>query len=67
MPNRVKEVRKEQGITQAQLAEKAKVCRSYLSAIESGKQKAISNIVMLKIANALNKPVSYIFFNDRVV
>ncbi|WP_197055511.1 helix-turn-helix transcriptional regulator [Intestinimonas butyriciproducens] len=67
MPNRVKEVRKEHGITQAQLAEKAKVCRPYLSAIESGKQKAISNIVMLKIANALNKPVSYIFFNDRVV
>lgn len=67
MPNRVKEVRKEHGITQAQLAEKAKVCRPYLSAIENGKQKTISNIVMLKIANALNKPVSYIFFNDRVV
>ncbi len=67
MANRVKEVRKERGLTQAQLAESANVCRPYLSAIESGKQKTISNIVMLKIATALDKPVSYIFFSNVVV
>ena len=67
MPNKVKELRKEQGLTQAELAESAKVCRPYLSAIESGKQKTISNIVMLKIATALNEPVSNIFFSNSVV
>ena len=67
MPNKVKELRKEHGMTQAELAESAKVCRPYLSAIESGKQKTISNIVMLKIATALNEPVSNIFFSNFVV
>lgn len=67
MPNKVKEYRKEQGMTQAELAKRANVCRPYLSAIESGKQTRISNIVMLKIAAALCEPVSNIFFENSVV
>lgn len=62
MPNKVKEYRKERGMTQAELAERANVCRPYLSAIESGKQTRISNVVMLKIASALNEPINNIFF-----
>lgn len=61
MPNKVKEYRKERGMTQAELAERANVCRPYLSAIESGKQTRISNVVMLKIASALNEPINNIF------
>ena len=67
MPNKVKEYRKERGMTQAELAERANVCRPYLSAIESGKQTRISNVVMLKIASALNEPINNIFFSGSVV
>lgn len=67
MQNKVKEYRKKRGMTQAELAKSAKVCRPYLSAIESGKQTTISNVVMLKIATALNEPVGNIFFNTSVV
>lgn len=61
MVNRVKEYRKQRGLTQAQLAERANICRPYLSAIESGKQTRISNIVMLQIARALQEPIDNIF------
>ena len=65
MLNRVKEYRKKRGMTQAQLAERANICRPYLSAIESGKQTRISNVVMFQIARelpALFKSRSTIFF-----
>lgn len=61
MVNRVKEYRKQRGLTQAQLAERANICRPYLSAIESGKQTRISNVVMLQIARALQEPIDNIF------
>lgn len=61
MVNRVKEYRKQRGLTQAQLAERANICRPYLSAIESGKQTRISNVVMLQIARALQEPIDIIF------
>ena len=61
MLNKVKEYRKKRGMTQAQLAERANICRPYLSAIESGKQTRISNVVMFQIA-ALFKSRSTIFF-----
>lgn len=67
MVNRVKEYRKQRGLTQAQLAERANICRPYLSAIESGKQTRISNVVMLQIARALQEPIDNIFFSNVVV
>lgn len=67
MLNRVKEYRKKRGMTQAQLAERANICRTYLSAIESGKQTRISNVVMFQIARALQEPIDNIFFSDYVV
>lgn len=60
--NKIKEVRRQKRMTQSQLAEKANVCRPYLSAIERGRQQVISNIVMEKISIALDTPVSEIFF-----
>lgn len=62
MLNKVKEYRKKRGMTQAQLAERANICRPYLSAIESGKQTRISNVVMFQIARALQEPIDNIFF-----
>lgn len=65
MLNKVKEYRKKRGMTQAQLAERANICRPYLSAIESGKQTRISNVVMFQIARALQEPIDNIFFSVR--
>jgi transcriptional regulator with XRE-family HTH domain len=62
MENKVAELRKTRGFTQTELAQKAGISRPYLSAIEKGKQAVISNVIMLKIAKALNKPVTEIFF-----
>lgn len=67
MLNKVKEYRKKRGMTQAQLAERANICRPYLSAIESGKQTRISNVVMFQIARALQEPIDNIFFSNYVV
>lgn len=67
MLNRVKEYRKKRGMTQAQLAERANICRPYLSVIESGKQTRISNVVMFQIARALQEPIENIFFSNYVV
>lgn len=67
MLSRVKEYRKKRGMTQAQLAERANICRPYLSAIENGKQTRISNVVMFQIARALQEPIDNIFFSNYVV
>jgi len=67
MNNRVAVLRKEKQISQAKLAEDAGVSRPYLSAIERGKQRTISNVIMFRIANALEEPISDIFFVPSVV
>lgn len=67
MDNRIVEIRKNQGITQMELAKKAAISRPYLSAIERGQQSVISNVVMSKIASALNEPIADIFFAEYVV
>lgn len=51
----IKYYRKQQGITQIQLAEEAKISISYLSKIEAaGLSKSLSISVLNQIANALN-------------
>ena len=57
MKNRVAEFRKERGLSQEELAEKAGVSRPYISQIETQRQQVISNTVMFRIAEALG--VSY--------
>ncbi len=59
--NRVREIRKEQGITQAALAKKVGITRPYLSDIENCKRQ-VSGEVMLKIARNLQMKVEEIFF-----
>lgn len=60
--NRVKEIRKERGLTQEILSEKVNISRKYLSMIE--RQKVNPSIdVALKIADSLNVSVDKLFIN----
>lgn len=61
MINRVAEVRKACGMSQEKLAARAGVSRPYLSQIETQKQQTVSNVVMSKIARALDSKIEAIF------
>lgn len=67
MMNKLAAYRAKHGLTQRELAAKAGVSRPYISEIETGAQKVISNVVMLKIAHALGERVGDIFFSQTVV
>lgn len=60
MKNTIKVERAKQNMTQADLAEKAKVSRQTINAIELGKFTP-STILALKIARIFNTPVEEIF------
>lgn len=56
----IRELRKSQGLTQEDLADKAGVHRTYIGMIERGEKNiTLSNIE--KLASALNIPISEIF------
>ena len=61
MKNRVAELRKERGMSQNELAEKAGICRPYLSQIETHRQKVVGSEVMFK---ALGVKYEEIFYPD---
>ena len=50
------------GISQEELAKRAKISRTTLSGLESGAIKTTTTDTLLKIAEALNKKVTDIFF-----
>ncbi len=54
--------REEIGISQEELAKRAKISRTTLSGLESGTVKTTTTNTLLKIATALNKSVADIFF-----
>lgn len=60
--NKIAEYRQKVGMSQQELADKAKITRPYLSLIENGKQEVIGSDVMFRIADALNVPYYEIFF-----
>lgn len=62
MKNKVKEYRLKEGMSQEELAKKSGVSRTTISDLENGKVDVITNITLQKIANALNRKVSTIFF-----
>lgn len=64
MQNRVKEYREKEGLTQEELSKKSEVSRNTISAIETGTNTNVTYEVMEKIAKALNKKVTTIFFNQ---
>ena len=62
MEYRVKEIREELGLSQDALAKKSNVSRTIISGLESGNIKETSTKTLSKIAGALGKKVSEIFF-----
>lgn len=64
MSYRVKEMRKEKGYTQEELAKKAKVARGIIVRLESGKGFSTSTETLNKIAIALECQVTDIFLPD---
>lgn len=63
MNYRIKELREERQMSQEGLAEKANVSRTIISGLESGTIKETSTKTLRKIAFALGKKVSDIFFD----
>lgn len=64
MKNILKEIREEQNISQEELSKKSTVSRTIISELETGKTDVITNVTLEKIAKALNKKVTDIFFKD---
>lgn len=64
MKNRVKEEREIQGLSQEQLSNRAEVSRTIISELENGKTDVITNVTLEKIAKALGKKVTDIFFTE---
>lgn len=63
MQYKIKEYREEKNMTQVELAEKAKVSRSIISGLENGSVTVTRTDTLVKIAHALGKNVSDIFFD----
>jgi transcriptional regulator with XRE-family HTH domain len=54
----IRRLRGETGLTQAQLAKRAKVTQGYISQLEAGTKKEISARVAVRLAKALGVPVT---------
>lgn len=54
----IKRLREAQGMTQAELAKRAKVKRPYITMLETGQRKAPSLAALRRIAKALGVPVT---------
>lgn len=63
MGYKIKESREEKGMTQAELSQKSGVSRTIISGLESGRITTTTTDTLKKIADALEKKVSDIFFN----
>lgn len=64
MKNRLKEIREKVGISQEELADKSTVSRTIISGLENQKIDVVTNKTLEKLATALRKNVSEIFFTD---
>lgn len=62
--NKLKSIRKAKKMTLEELAEKSGVSAGYLCHLENGSRKHPSIEVMEKIAQALDKTIFEIFFNQ---
>lgn len=63
----VKEARKDKGLSQEELANKAGISRVTLSKIESGEDVTVTSETMLSLAKALDTTVDgIIFFGENV-
>lgn len=62
MKNRLKEFREKKGLSQEQLAEISGISRTTISDLENEKKQVTTNVTLEKLANALGKKVTSIFF-----
>lgn len=60
---KIKEFREAQGMSQVELSQKSGVSRTIISGLENGTIKTTTTETLSKIATALNKKVSNIFFD----
>ena len=60
--NQIKLIRKQKGITLAELSDITGISSGYLCHLEKGSRKNPSLSIMEKIAKALNKNISEVFF-----
>ena len=63
MGYKIKEIREEVGMTQTELSEKSGVARSIINGLETGRTTTTTTDTLKKIASALNRKVSEIFFD----
>ena len=64
MGNKIAEARKEKRLSQEELATKSGVSRATISGLESGRITITTTGTLQKISEALEKPVSEIFFTN---
>lgn len=64
--NLLKQYREKQKMTQEELAEKSGISRVTISGIENGNLETVKTGTLVKIADALNEPVSAVFFANDV-
>lgn len=62
MGYKIKEKRKENNMTQEELATRSGVSRATISGLENGSLRATSSKTLLKLARALNTTVDQIFY-----
>ena len=67
MRNNIREIRKQRRLTQAELADRAKVTRRTISRLERERDTNITAATMEGIAEALGVPVSIVFDTDAPV
>lgn len=60
--NRLKTAREEKNWSQDTLAERAGVSRATISALENDKTSCVKTVTLTKLADALGKTVSELFF-----
>ncbi len=63
MGYKIKEIREEIGMTQAELSTKSGVSRTIINGLETGRTTTTTTDTLKKIAAALDKKVSEIFFS----
>lgn len=64
--NKLREIRKDIGMSVTELARRANTSRQTIHAIEKGEIKNVSGNLMFAIADALRKPEREIFFRNDV-
>lgn len=62
MENKVKAIRESQHLTQQELAKRSGISRATISGLECGTLAVTTTETLIKIADALGKKVSEIFF-----